>query len=54
MMLDWKFVWLAFVDNLNYGPDTAGNPQDAYYSILTLAGRPRPAFEALTAIDKQP
>jgi hypothetical protein len=54
MMVDWKFVWLAFVDNLNYGPDSAGNPQDAYYSILTLAGRPRPAFEALKAIDKQP
>jgi hypothetical protein len=54
LMNQWGFVKLAFLWNLNFftvtdDPTTTDN---AIYSILTPAGMPRPAFDALGAMPK--
>ncbi len=54
MMHDWGFVWMAFVFNLDSAPKRIGGVQDAMYSLLMPDGTPRPAFEAVRAMPKQP
>lgn len=53
LMKQWGFVKIAFLWNLNFfsvdNPETSDN---APYSILTSAGMPRPAFDALEKMAK--
>jgi hypothetical protein len=56
LMREWGFVHLAFLWNLDYsykGGIGATDP-NAPYSILDLAGAPRPAFDAVSAMPKIP
>ena len=54
-MHDSGNVWLAFVFNYDFGNKGSG-PQDdpVPYSIIDVNGAPRPAFEALAAMEKVP
>ncbi|MEM7802729.1 MAG: hypothetical protein AAF633_26300, partial [Chloroflexota bacterium] len=46
-------VWIAFVFNYDFGNKGAGPTDDPVpYSILDTNGAPRPAFDALAAMDK--
>jgi polysaccharide biosynthesis protein PslG len=57
MMREWDFVVLAILSNLDYAAETdprANGSLAAYYRIVTPDGQPRPAFEALQAMPKQP
>jgi hypothetical protein len=48
-MNDWGFVWLAFVWNLNYGPQAGWNAtnDNVPYSLLRPNWVPAPAYEAI-------
>ena len=50
---DWEGAWIAFLWNLNYGPQS-GDPKNdnVPYSILSINGSPRPAFDALAVMPK--
>jgi len=54
LMKEWGFVKLAFLWNLNFFAVTedVSTTDNAIYSILTSAGMPRPAFDALGAMPK--
>ncbi len=54
LMHDWGFVKLAILFNLDYSPKNGGDPKiDAtMFSIVNPDGSPRPAFEAVMAMDK--
>ncbi len=46
-------VWLAFLFNLDFGNKGGGPTDDAVpYSLLNLDGSPRPAFDALSQMEK--
>ena len=46
-------VWIAFVFNFDFGNKGAGPTDDTVpYSIIDINGAPRPAFDALAALDK--
>ncbi len=50
---EWEGCWLAFLWNLNYGPQSGDPTNDnAAYSIIDLNGIPRPAFGAIAAMPK--
>ncbi|MCZ7544503.1 MAG: beta-galactosidase [Anaerolineae bacterium] len=53
-LAEWDGAWIAFLWNLNYGPQAGGDPtnDNVPYSILAGDGSPRPAFEALAAMLK--
>ncbi len=54
-MRDSQSVKMAFLFNLNYGP-LGGDPSaddNVVFSILTRDGRPRPAFDGLSLMDKR-
>jgi hypothetical protein len=48
-MLDWDIVWLAFLWNLNYGPQAGWSPdnENVPYSIIGPETRFRPVFDAV-------
>ena len=53
-LAEWEGAWIAFLWNLNYGPQSGDPTNDNVpYSILALDGSPRPAFDALEAMPKQ-
>ncbi|MBN1283988.1 MAG: beta-galactosidase [Anaerolineae bacterium] len=52
-LADWDGAWIAFLWNLNYGPQSGDPTNDnAPYSVLDLQGMPRPAFDALAQMPK--
>ena len=52
-MRDSGDVWIAFVFNFDFGNKGGGPTDDTVpYSILDTNGAPRPAFDALAAMDK--
>ncbi|MFL7792178.1 MAG: hypothetical protein AB8I69_08570 [Anaerolineae bacterium] len=55
LMREWGFVRMAFLWNLNYAQFTdgmGGANDNAPYGILDIHGAPRPAFDALGAMEK--
>ncbi len=54
-LANWERAWIAFLWNLNYSPQAGGDPtnDNAPYSILKGDGSPRPAFDALAAMEKE-
>lgn len=53
-LADWEGAWIAFLWNLNYGPQSGDPTNDnAPYSILDLEGVARPAFNALADMPKE-
>ncbi|MDE2818140.1 MAG: beta-galactosidase [Chloroflexota bacterium] len=50
-MADWDFVWLAFIWNLNYGPqaDWAVDNDNVPYSLIGPGFNFRPAYDAIRA-----
>ncbi len=55
LMREWGFVRLAFLWNLNFSQLNDGRgaaDSNAPYGIIDLNGAPRPAFEAIGAMDK--
>lgn len=56
LMDDWGFVWLAFIWNLNYGPQsdwavTGDNANNVPYSLLRPEWRNAPAYEVIAQYD---
>jgi len=51
LMQEWGFVWLAFVWNLNYGPQAGWDPTDnnVPYSLLRPEWRQSPAYDVIAA-----
>ncbi len=56
LMRDWRFVWLAFLFNLDFAFKADGDLGDAaaLYSILAPDGSPRPAYRAVQEMPKLP
>lgn len=56
LMHDWRFVWLAFLFNLDFALRADGDMDDAaaLYSILAPGGSPRPAYRAVQEMPKLP
>lgn len=55
LMRDWGFVRLAFVSNLDYSLEPGQEEESGiYYRLFLPDGSPRPAFEALQALEKRP
>ncbi|MBN1977148.1 MAG: cellulase family glycosylhydrolase [Anaerolineae bacterium] len=55
LMREWGFVRMAFLWNLNFSQLNDGRgaeDSNAPYGIIDLRGAPRPAFEALAAMEK--
>jgi hypothetical protein len=55
LMREWGFVRLAFLWNLNFSQLNDGRgaaDSNAPYGIIDLSGAPRPAFEAISAMEK--
>lgn len=52
LMRQWDFVWLAFIWNLNAGPDTAFDPTDAAvaYSLMRPEGAQAPVWAQIAAM----
>jgi hypothetical protein len=50
-MEDWGFVWLAFLWNLNYGPQAGWDPtnDNVPYSLLRPEWQQAPAYEVIAA-----
>jgi hypothetical protein len=50
LMHDWGFVWLAFIWNLNYGPQAGWNASNdnVPYSLLRPEWRNAPAYDAIS------
>ena len=48
-MEDWGTVWLAFIWNLNYGPQAGWNPNNdnVIYSLIGPNWQHRPAYGAV-------
>jgi hypothetical protein len=48
-MSSWGFVWLAFVWNLNYGPQSGWEPtnDNVPYSLLRPEWKPAPAYDVI-------
>jgi hypothetical protein len=53
LMDQWGFVWLAFIWNLNYGPQAGWNAanDNVPYSLLRPEWKPAPAYEAIAKYD---
>jgi hypothetical protein len=54
-MREWGFVRLAFLWNLNFSQlndGRGGADSNAPYGIIDLNGAARPAFDALSAMEK--
>jgi len=53
LMQDWGFVWLAFVWNLNYGPQAGwdASNDNVPYSLLRPEWHPAPAYDVISAYD---
>lgn len=53
LMDQWDFVWLAFVWNLNYGPQSGWDPtnDNVVYSLIRPDWKPSPAYERIAAYD---
>lgn len=49
LMEDWGVVWLAFIWNLNYGPQAGWNPnnENVIYSLIGPNWQYRPAYDAI-------
>ncbi len=55
MMHDSGDVWLAFLFNFDFGNKGSGPTDDPVpYSIIDINGHPRPAFGAISAMEKTP
>lgn len=53
LMDDWGFVWLAFLWNLNYGPQAGWDPtnDNVPYSLLRPEWQQAPAYEVIASHD---
>lgn len=53
LMEQWGFVWLAFIWNLNYGPQAGWDAtnDNVPYSLIRPEWRPAPAYEVIAAYD---
>jgi hypothetical protein len=53
LMKDWGFVWLAFIWNLNYGPQAGwdASNDNVPYSLLRPEWANAPAYESIAKYD---